>query len=121
MKGLIALILGIVVALLIVGGAVAYVAMHETVDSPQAVDSTINKVNDKVAEVISTDDVSGSESSSSDSNVVSEKVKFNAQMGDGYYREVTYSDGGMRQYDTESGELIGSTYDSDQDQLPNME
>ena len=54
-------------------------------------------------------------------NIVSEEVKFNAQNGEGYYREVTYDDGGFRQYDTESGELIGSSYESDQDKLPSME
>ena len=37
------------------------------------------------------------------------------------YREVTYDDGGVRQYDVNTGELIGSTYESDQDKLPGME
>ena len=84
----------------------------------------INKVVDKVSNVES----SGSSGSSSDGSaldkvgdIVSEEVKFNAQNGEGYYREVTYKDGGFRQYDTQSGELIGSSYDSDQDKLPSME
>ena len=67
----------------------------------------------------SSDDTSADDDG--DSDVVSEEVKFNAQNGEGYYREVTYKDGGFRQYDTESGDLIGSSYDSDQDQLPSME
>mgnify|MGYP000210360106 CR=1 FL=1 len=54
--------------------------------------------------------------------VVSEVVKYNYQADDGsYYREVTYSDGGFRQYNTSSGKLIGSSYASDQKYLPSME
>ncbi|WP_405303961.1 hypothetical protein [Methanobrevibacter sp.] len=37
------------------------------------------------------------------------------------YREVTYEDGGFRQFDVESGKLIGSSYESDQDKLPKMD
>lgn len=55
------------------------------------------------------------------SDIVSEEVKFNAQNGEGYYREVTYSDGGFRQFDVDTGELIGSSYASDQDLLPNLD
>lgn len=54
-------------------------------------------------------------------DIVSEEVKFNSQNGEGYYREVTYSDGGFRQFDIESGELIGSSYESDQVNLPSLE
>ena len=56
-----------------------------------------------------------------DSDIVSEEIKFNSQNGEGYYREVTYKDGGFRQFDSESGELIGSSYAEDQSQLPKME
>ena len=59
--------------------------------------------------------------SSSDDDIVSEEIKFNAQNGEGYYREVTYRDGGFRQFDVDTGELIGSSYDSDQDKLPSLE
>lgn len=55
------------------------------------------------------------------SKIISESVKFNAQEGEGYYREVRYEDGGFRQFDTETGELIGSSYESDQDKLPKMD
>ena len=54
-------------------------------------------------------------------DVVKEEVKQNYQNGEGSYREVTYSDGGFRQYDKDTGELIGSSYQSDQDKLPSME
>lgn len=52
-------------------------------------------------------------------SVVSEDVRENYQAGDGsHYRQVEYSDGNFRQYDTKSGKLIGSSYDSDQKKLP---
>ena len=54
-------------------------------------------------------------------DVVKEEVKFNEQNGEGYYREVTYKDGGFRQFDVETGELIGSSYESDQSKLPSLE
>lgn len=57
----------------------------------------------------------------SDKDVVSEEVKFNEQNGEGYYREVTYEDGGFRQFDVETGELIGSSYKEDQSKLPSLE
>ena len=57
----------------------------------------------------------------SDKDVVSEEVKFNEQNGEGYDREVTYEDGGFRQFDVETGELIGSSYKEDQSKLPSLE
>lgn len=56
-----------------------------------------------------------------DGDIVGEVVKFNAQNGEGHYREVTYSDGGFRQFDVETGKLIGSSYDCDQPDLPNLD
>ena len=123
MKGFIFLILCIIVVL-IVGGAVAHDYIQKVgVDDMDS--NTINKIKDKVSNIASSSEAS-SKSSDDDSgniidDIVSEEVKFNAQNGEGYYREVTYKDGGFRQYDTESGELIGSSYDSDQDKLPSME
>lgn len=58
---------------------------------------------------------------SKDTDIVSEEIKTNFQAGDGKYREVRYKDGGFRQYDIETGELIGSSYSSDQKYLPNLE
>ena len=127
MKGFILLIIGIIAAVLVVGGATAVHFMNELGVGVDDIDSnTVSDVVDKVSNVAS----SGSSESSSGSgnsivddvsDIVSEEVKFNAQNGEGYYREVTYKDGGFRQYDTQSGELIGSSYDSDQDKLPSME
>ena len=123
MKGFIVVVLGIIAALLIVGGAVAYSFMNELGVNMEDIDSnTIDKIKDKVSNVASSESSdSPSASSSEASNIVDEVVKFNAQNGEGYYREVTYKDGGFRQYDTESGELIGSSYESDQGKLPSME
>ena len=54
-------------------------------------------------------------------NVVSEKMVESGQEPGLTYREVTYDDGNIRQYDKDTGELIGSTFDSDQSKLPSME
>ena len=123
MKGFIVVVLGIIAALLVVGGAVAYSFMNELGVNMEDIDSnTIDKIKDKVSNVASSESSdSPSASSSEGSNIVDEVVKFNGQNGEGYYREVTYSDGGFRQYDTETGDLIGSSYDSDKDKLPTLE
>lgn len=52
--------------------------------------------------------------------VVKEEIIKSGQAGV-TYRQVTYEDGGFRQFDTETGKLIGSSYESDQDKLPSME
>lgn len=120
MKSFIVILLGIIVALLVVGGAVAYSFIDNLGVNMENIDSNdIEKIKDKVSNVASSE--SSYSSSSGDSDIVSEVVKFNEQNGEGYYREVTYKDGGFRQYDTESGELIGSSYASDQDSLPSLE
>jgi hypothetical protein len=97
--------------------------MNELGVNMEDIDSnTIDKIKDKVSNVASSESSdSPSASSSEGSNIVDEVVKFNGQNGEGYYREVTYSDGGFRQYDTETGDLIGSSYDSDKDKLPTLE
>lgn len=56
-----------------------------------------------------------------DPNIVKEEVKFNYQAGEGYYKEITYKDGNFRQYDMQTGKLIGSSFESDIDKLPVME
>ncbi len=89
MKGFIIAIVVIAAILVIGGGAVAYKFL---------------KVVDKV-------------SNSGSSDVVKEEIKENGQAGGGSYKEVSYGDGGFRQYDSDTGELIGSSYDSDQAKL----
>ena len=108
------LILAVVAVILIAGGAFAFVFIDGIADIADGGNSgTFHKVADKV------DQVTSSDGSSSDggSDIVSEVVKFNYQAGDGWYREVTYKDGGFRQFDNASGELIGSSYDEDQEKL----
>ena len=123
MKNSIILLIGIIIALLILGGAVGLKTMGS--DDSQADDadsSVVEDVENTVKNASFGDDDSDSSSDDDDGvYVVSEEVKFNAQNGEGYYREVTYSDGEFRQFDVDSGELIGSSYDSDQDKLPSME
>lgn len=53
--------------------------------------------------------------------VVKEEIITSGQESGLKYREVTYDDGGFRQFDIKTGELIGSSYESDQDKLPDME
>ena len=120
MKNYVIILIGVIVALVIVGGAVAYVSVQDSSHNNDTIKSCIpnitNATNDN-----STIKNTTSTSSSNEPYVVSEVVKFNAQAGEGYYREVTYSDGEFRQFDNVTGELIGSSYDSDQDKLPSME
>ena len=125
MKGFILVILAIIAVVIVAGGAAALHVMNQAGIGIEDINpSNVGDVVDKVSNVASSD---SSSSSSGDSvvdkvsDIVSEEVKFNAQNGEGYYREVTYKDGGFRQYDTETGELIGSSYDSDQGKLPSME
>ena len=56
----------------------------------------------------------------SDCKIISEEVKFNLQNEEGQYRLIRYEDGGFRQFDKETGQLIGSSYASDQKNLPKM-
>ena len=122
MKGFILAILAIIAVVIVVGGATALHVMNEAgIDNVDS--SSVGDIMDKVSNVASSDSSDSSSGSVIDkaSDIVSEEVKFNAQNGEGYYREVTYKDGGFRQYDTKTGELIGSSYDSDQSKLPSME
>ncbi|OEC98013.1 MULTISPECIES: hypothetical protein [Methanobrevibacter] len=122
MKNYVIILIGVIIALVIVGGAIAYTSMHDdTSDNnnttiKSCIPNITNATND--APNATGDDKN---TTSSEPYVVSEVVKFNAQQGEGYYREVTYSDGNFRQYDVDTGKLIGSSYDSDQDKLPSME
>ena len=73
------LILGIVAAILIVGGAFAFIFMDNIADVADGDDSgNSHKIADKVDNATSSD----SSSSDGDSDIVSEVVKFNYQNGD---------------------------------------
>ena len=121
MDNLVKILLAVIAAIVIIGGTVTAVNLMNNDSNALDDDNGDSSVDD-------TDDVKnatfvddGTDSSDNDSDVVSEEVKFNYQDGEGYYREVTYKDGGFRQFDVDTGELIGSSYDSDQDKLPNLE
>lgn len=117
MKSFILVLLGIIVALLVVGSAVAYSFMSQSGVNMDENDSNImENIKDKASNVASLKD-----SQSDGGDIVSEIIKDNGQNGEGQYREVNYSDGGFRQFDVDSGELIGSSYKSDQDNLPSLE
>ena len=114
MKSSVLILVGIV-AVLLVGGAFAFTFMDQIADVADGGNSgTFHKVANKVDKVTSSD---GSGDSGSGSDIVSEIIKFNDQNGEGYYREVTYKDGGFRQFDNATGEMIGSSYDEDQEKL----
>ena len=59
-------------------------------------------------------------SSSSGSGVSGGSTEYNGQAGGGYYYEINYKDGNFRQYDTKTGELIGSSFQEDQEKLGNF-
>lgn len=125
MKGIILALIAIIAVIVLVGGVGAVYVMHEVgVGMDDGVSNIVHKILNKLNHVESS---GGSSSNSGGSvgdtvnDVVHEEVKFNHQNGEGSYREVTYKDGGFRQYDKDSGELIGSSYESDQDKLPSME
>lgn len=111
------LILAVALVVILAGGAFALSFLGNSADLADGSDSsTFHKVANKVEQITSSD-VSGSSGSGDGGNIVSEIVKFNDQNGEGYFREVTYKDGGFRQYDNATGELIGSSYDEDQEKL----
>ena len=49
--------------------------------------------------------------------VSGEHSEKNYQAGQGEFYEISYSDGNFRQYDTKTGELVGSSFDEDQEKL----
>ena len=125
MKNSVIILIGVIIAIIIVGGTVMYSSMNNNNDDNLnniQIDAADNNT-DNVSVDISTDNVSDSSAGddSSEPYIVSEEIKYNGQQGGGYYREVTYSDGNFRQYDLETGKLIGSSFSSDQSKLPSME
>lgn len=118
------LLIAIIIIIVVVIGAVS--AVFLTGDNSDDFNST-NNTNMTNNTTINTSSIANSQnsasgdSSSNDPSVVSESVEFNYQNGEGYYRQVEYSDGNFRQYDVNTGKLIGSSYASDQKYLPSME
>lgn len=112
------LILIAVAAIVLVGGAFAVTFMHDIANVADGGDSgTFHKIANKVDQVTSSDSSVGSTGNDNgDGNILSDIIKQNGQSG-GSYREITYKDGGFRQFDVDTGDMIGSSYDEDQEEL----
>lgn len=118
------LLIAIIIIIVVVIGAVSAVFLTgDSSDDSNSTNITNNMTNDttiNTSSVNSQNSASG-DSSSNDPSVVGESVEFNYQNGEGYYRQVEYADGNFRQYDINTGELIGSSFESDQQYLSSVE
>lgn len=110
-KDILIICLTIILAALIIVGAIFIIGDNDGGD-------VVNNTNQDNSSVLVSQIA---DNDAEDSDVVSQEIKFNYQAGSGYYKEIQYKDGGFRQYDVDTGELIGSSYDSDQKYLPSME
>ena len=129
------ILLGILIGALIVGGAVMFFShsgdnpMNETNDSvsevaQEQVNTVNNGGNDAAANANATantnanSNAANSGSSQGNQNGVSGgEVTHNYQGDGGEMYQINYNDGNFRQYDTKTGELIGSSFDEDQEKL----
>lgn len=111
-KEIIIICLTAIIVALIIGGAIFM--MNPNNDNDNSNNQT-NVSNNVTADKLSNDSVS-----SDDDDVVSVEVKYSEHYG-GYLKEVRYKDGGFRQYDANTGKLVGSSYPEDQKYLPSME
>ena len=119
MQSIVVIIIAAIAAVLVIGGIAAVTVMNADSGDGGGVSHAMSKAKEKLS-----GESSSQGSSGSDKNVVEivkDEIKQNGQQGGGSYREVTYSDGGFRQYDADTGNLIGSSYDSDQKELPSLE
>ena len=110
-KDILIICLSIILAALIIVGAIFFIGDNDGGD-------VVNNTNQDNSSVLVSQ---VADKDSQDNDIVSEEIKFNYQAGSGYYKEIHYKDGGFRQYDADTGELIGSSYESDQKYLPSME
>ena len=119
-KEILIICLTVIVIALIIGCALAFTNSNKDIkQDPVNLSNTTNISN--TTNNLTVDRLSSDPAPSNDDNdIVSQEVKFNAQAGHGYYKEIKYKDGGFRQYDVETGKLIGSSYKSDQSKLPSM-
>lgn len=113
-KDILIVSLTIILAALIVAGVIF---MTSNNNDNSNINVTNSSGNDNSSIVVS----KSADNNADNNDIVSEEVKFNHQAGSGYYKQVTYRDGGFRQYDVDTGKLIGSSYQSDQKYLPSME
>lgn len=120
------IVLGVVIVLAIIGIVAGTTLINSNNDTDNA---TVNITNNTTQVNNTTNNTTANtttttttkKSSSDDPDVVSVSDQENLQAGDGsHYKQVEYADGNFRQYSYD-GKLIGSSYESDQDQLPSME
>ena len=129
------ILLGILIGALIVGGAVMFFShsgdnpMNETNDSvsevaQEQVNTVNNGGNDAAANANATantnanSNAANSGSSQGNQNGVSGGEVTHNYQGDGWEMyQINYNDGNFRQYDTKTGELVGSSFDEDQEKL----
>ena len=122
--------IGAIFAVILIGALVMLFAQPEPTVNPD------NSVSDVVQEQVDTSNnvesvnptdsqnnatalsSSNSTGSNYDTNGVSGgQLENNYQEGQGTYYQINYKDGNFRQYDTKTGELIGSSFDEDQEKL----
>ena len=130
------ILIGVVIGLILIGLAITF-APHDAYDNSTDNASVVDQVqsNDNLGSLSivknstsssSTDKsnntgtkVISSSSSSSGSGISGGSAEYNGQAGGGYYYQINYKDGNFRQYDTKTGELIGSSFQEDQEKLGN--
>ncbi len=130
-------LIGVLIGLLLVGAAVifapsdAYDNSTTDVQNQSSSDGGILKIfnqnstaNTSTSANTNTNTNANSNGSSaqlsSGSGVTGGGAEYNGQAGGGYMYQINYSDGNFRQYDTKTGELIGSSFDEDQEKLGNI-
>ena len=140
------IIVGAIIGILIIGGVVMIFTPHtavptnETNETNATNESVVEVVQDKISDFAQDGQVSftnknnttytltSSNSSnaasgnnnlaaSNNSSVAGGYVEQNYQAGNGQFYQINYKDGNFRQYDTKTGELIGSSFDEDQEKL----
>lgn len=118
--GVIALVAVVSLILIVVSVFGVMGNANQTNNTTNETNITLNNTNNTTVNETNQTTNSASKSNSkkkSSSDVVSTETKENYQAGDGSkYKEVTYKDGNFRQYDS-GGNLIGSSYSSDQGYL----
>ena len=128
------ILIGVLIGLILVGLAITFaphdaynnstdnVTLADQVQSNDSVGSLsiVKNSTSNSSAVKSNSTGSQLSSSSSGSGVSGGSTEYNGQAGGGYYYQINYKDGNFRQYDTKTGELIGSSFSEDQEKLGNF-
>ena len=134
------IILGAIIGILIIGGVVMVFSPHTDNPTNETNDTITEVVQDKINDFSQNGQISytsknnttytlsssngngannqnNNAAANDNSSIAGGGVHENYQAGHGQYYEVDYKDGNFRMYDTETGELIGSSFDQDQEKL----